>query len=858
MQNPFKPQSGILAILILLLCVSKNWAQIDKYSGSVLFKDTTKNTAVWTEIIDNQTTKLKLGTSDGKSNDEILINSKSCSSTNYSKYDVNPDFTILVVNELAVKCKDKNTKSTGGIFIINNKSKKFKSHFIFPLEYNIRVASYWYDNYQLLLTTIDGIDNEGIILYELATDKYETEFGDLELFTKFNNGFVLQKSEWDSKKDKNLLEHFFFDIKTKQRTKLPYKFENMFLSSSFSVGDENYIVMKTFGKDKNAVFKIDLAKEKYIPAKEPDTKDKVIVVTMPHRDSEILPSTVKYFNLKNYWTSFDLTQKLSFCNELLYKAVVNLDFVSKNLLEIVYKELINEYPLEEKVIELGKKFLPILTLSSTMDILEPSLKSNSLNFELYEAAKKKIWKDLASVKTLSVKENDKLEFLFAQGEKLGIQNFATRTNSQFDLELFKLWRKDRQLYNLYVSTESIVNQGREDAFKSYIMTTTPLLSGILNGNIYSIYGEALLRNAIEYNDTTNASAIIDVLNDAINAGLIHDATFVALIKAHLYLKNDFKTADALMLKFKKNFSGYAKAEVWIKNFEFNAGIHAFKLGQYQLAKSYLLNYVSKDEEFGKDAYLRLFESAYRLNDINNLVNAHNWLLKNFSEKELIGYFPNYLTIKSVLNTPNIPLESNVLRIEELERLFTKSKKGVENSQSFNYVQLARITADFDSLGLTQKASSANLVLSNLNYKSKKYDVYKQQIQRCIELSKDDFSCHKNYAIYLLDMGKTEEALKFITPHVAQNPQNEDLKKAMSLIHNTLASNYLKNSEYNKAIEEYEKSNSFVQNDVALMMTAYTYMKLGNNTQKEQYLMRAFNLNYNVLKDYPDFKTLLKL
>jgi len=81
---------------------------------------------------------------------------------------------------------------------------------------------------------------------------------------------------------------------------------------------------------------------------------------------------------------------------------------------------------------------------------------------------------------------------------------------------------------------------------------------------------------------------------------------------------------------------------------------------------------------------------------------------------------------------------------------------------------------------------------------------------------------------------------------------------MSLIHNTLASKHLKNSEYNKAIEEYEKSNSFVQNDVALMMTAYTYMKLGNNTQKEQYLMKAFNLNYNVLKDYPDFKTLLKL
>jgi tetratricopeptide (TPR) repeat protein len=309
----------------------------------------------------------------------------------------------------------------------------------------------------------------------------------------------------------------------------------------------------------------------------------------------------------------------------------------------------------------------------------------------------------------------------------------------------------------------------------------------------------------------------------------------------------------------KKYGDLPQAKTWITNYPFNAGMEAFKIGNYDFATSLLSTYLKNDKIYQKEANLRLFQAALYTMNWDEAAKACAYLEEEIGYKQLEAYFPEYERWKSCLETQNpevVILKSNILLIEENQRVYTDAKKGLSSGNNANLKTMEKQALFFDSIGIQKFAKEAWIELGAYYFKKTKYDEAERIYNLCMDKETTDFECHKNYIILLLQQGIINPAHKMADSLFALYPNETNVRKACGQVYNTYATQSTQYGTDAETIELFEKSLSFDENEVTCLFLAYYYKKTGKYAKKDEMVKRAKAVNSNVFNDYPDFKVLL--
>jgi tetratricopeptide (TPR) repeat protein len=269
--------------------------------------------------------------------------------------------------------------------------------------------------------------------------------------------------------------------------------------------------------------------------------------------------------------------------------------------------------------------------------------------------------------------------------------------------------------------------------------------------------------------------------------------------------------------------------------------------------------LKNDKNYQKEANLRLFQAAMYTMNWEEATKAASYLEKEVGIKELEAYFPDYERWKSCLESQNptlLPQKSNILLIEENQRLYTEAKKGLSSGNSSYLKTMEKQALFFDSIGIQKFAKEAWIELGAYHFNKTHYEDAESIYKLCMEKVPFDFECHKNYVILLVQQGITDPAQKLTDSLFAIYPNDVNVRKACGQLYNYYATESTQYGTDAETIALFEKSLSFDENEVTCLFLAYYYSKTGKYSKKDEMVRRAKAINPNVFYDYPDFKTLL--
>lgn len=856
---------AIRATLNLILLFLFNTLTIQaqsSFDGVVLYYDANQNLAIWTEIISKTETKIRVGEVTGKVSYEKTI--ATCGCKDFYTRTIRPQNNSLLFSfwNNPDKCKDKNIKYTNGFLIIDIASKKVEVEKMLNGGYSGRLNYYWFpDNERLIVESIPSSDEDkSVFLVDGKSKSIVAEWtNDVSVKGPFNTDFIVSKRIWNMKKQEYEFELSLVNVVTGKSVNIDLKgYKDYYLSSAFTANGERYVWLKK--DDKEVRVSIDpltgeLKKEKADVEKE----EPKYIFPKVELAAEYINPFAKGWNISCHLKDKPFEERLQFAEDLYKRSFVNNETqLSKATLQQI-SQLYSENPSNSQVNLLFFQCLQqINDVEELVAFVHPFLKSNDFKPENWDFVKERIKRKMSKTVKFSDDSKKKITEFFEYGKNRKDQNPARKIAAEYNYELWRYFIQDANKFELFVQAESLSANGNTSAYLKFLneMNDVPK---ILVGSVHHAYAESVRESASVTNSWQLGDSILKIYHAALDCGFNFDGVYVGLVKTQLYFKNDFQKADSIMNIFKKLYEGYEKADVWIENYPFNAGIQTFKLGDYPKTKNYLTTYLKKGKDFEFDANVRLFEVAYKLKDVVLYNSSLNWLDKNEDKSIISAYFPNYDSLKSQPTSFVFPIRSNVLLIENLSKEFN-ALKALKNFNllSATRERMEKIAFIFDSIGQTKLAAQSWNSIGKLYYDLKKYDLALKHFKRCSDLSKGNFSCHKDYAVTLLDFGKIDEAQSFLFPYYEKHSNDLNLKKGMGLVTNEIAYKALKSNQVAKSIELYELSLKYDENPVTCLLLAYAYMMDGKTFRKDEFVAKAKAINPNILQDYPDFKKLLKL
>lgn len=854
----------IASTFVVFSCffVNSTFAQL-QLDGIDLYIDSVNKLLVWTEISSNSEYKLRVGDFDGNLTFEKSITCGICPSINTNSIKTKNNLLLLTYWSDNKDCKDKNTKYNGGFLMIDLNTKKVIQERNSTPSYHVILKPFWFPELQKMVIEVDNWDNDkkGVWLIDgLGKDQvlaWEQEF---YLDGIFDKNILLMERTWDVKKEKYIKKYVAVDVQLSKFAPIEFKNDDEhYIGAYKSVNGQPMVQVNYSGKDKTIWFRIDFEKGKFEKIDYLEAKDvPKFQYVKPEYHSRYSSTMAKNQNVLFITKNKTVEEKMTVLNELYTTNFGKNAFWNKTIFKLL-QEILVEQPENEKAIKIADEIVNSSeNLSGVFGFIQPLIDKNILPKSTLNNAVISIKKSIQKNKKVPTSDYTNASKLLELNVKINEKQLAEKLKAEYDLQCWQFFNSDPNKFQMFQQAEYLAGIGNQSAYSSFLQIANDI-PNLLRGSVHNAFAEAVRESATETKNWQIGDSILRLYQSSFNSGLNSDGNYVGVVKTYLYFKNDFQKADSVMAIFKKLYSGYEKADKWIENYPFNAGIHAFNTNDMKLANRYLLDYVQKGKEFEKDAYLRIFESGYQLKDLKSTELAFNWIDKQLTPSMKLAYFTNFDLLKGALTTFSVPLKSNLKYFEDLSREFNSLKLLKNfNTNSVTKERMEKIAFIFDSIGNSKIAAEMYNIVANYYFDAKQYQLSGNNFKRCADLSINNFSCHKDYAISLLNQGNLVEASSYIETYLDKHSEDVNLRKAMGLILNEKGNKALKNNEIANSVELFSQSLTYDSNAVTCLLLAYAYQRDGKISKKDELVRKAKILNPKVLEEFPDFKVLLKL
>lgn len=852
----------LLFVVLLFNNTSFLFSQRDyeKFSGALLYESPENDLYIWTENLEKKRINLRIGNKQGEIFDERNIPGISAETMNvYSYLHPKNKQLYLLFHPNWLYNTDRKTSMPYELFIINVETKKIKKTLLINTDDQFGVSSieiYPEKN----LWFIEAGETNAVKYIDLVNDSLHVIPDIKRISFCFNDYAILRKNV--VKKDETVWAYFLYDINNKKIFDKELDYNEVQGGKEIDYNGRMLIQLKD-DKEKIYYKEVNVEKQKLSKEKIDNPENKANHL----RVEGILTSTKDFdlikYNFNTFLKSAAIDEKFNFADLMAaqikakYENKIEINYITQTL-----TDLISKYPNDARI----QKWMDWiykkndLSYESQIKLMQLAVDNGVLDDKLFSVVFK-YYNEKTSELALNSRALREAVFNFAKKgfETITFRDYTDRLVTKYEIALLELYVKDEANYNAYLNIDKKAKNNDTAAVYSFLSNNQNNLTKMLIGKLHYELGESNRKANENTQDSLTIAKVLFHFESALNNEFDSDEFYVAYMRSLLYLKHDFGKSDSVLSEFMKKYGNLPQAKTWFTNYPFNAGVEAFKIGNYDFATSFLSTYLKNDKTYQKEANLRLFQAAMYTMNWEEAVKAASYLEKEIGIKELEAYFPDYERWKSCLESQNptlLPQKTNILLIEENQRLYTEAKKGLSSGNSSYLKTVEKQALFFDSVGIKRFAKEAWIEIGSYYYTKTYYEDAERTYLLCMDRVLSDFECHKNYIIALVQQGKINPAHEMADSLFALYPNDPNVRKACGQVYNFYASESTQNGEDSKTIELFEKSLSFDENEVTCLFLAYYYSKSGKYSKKDEMVRRAKAINPNVFYDYPDFKTLL--
>lgn len=868
MKNPtvtFRTTNVFTLLLFVVLAFNTTFSvfsqsDYEKFSGALLYNSPENDLYIWTENLENRRINLRIGNKQGEIFEERNIPGISAETMEVYSYlhPKNKQLYILFHPNWLYNT-DRKTSMPYELFVIDIETKKIKKSISLGQASSFGVSRiYIYPDKNIWFMEVNG-DNP-VKYIDFTDDGLHIIPGFERLSFCFNEYAILRKNV--VKKDETVWAYVLYDINTKKIFDKELDYNEGQGGKAIDYNGRMLIELKD-DKEKLYYKEVNVEKQKLSKEKVDNPEN-----TANHFRVEGLTTSKKDFDLKKYnfnafLKSASIDEKLKFADELavVIKKKYNYEYEITYITPIL-ADLLNKYPKDarlQKWIEWIYK-QNVLSYESQINLMQIAVDNGVLDDKLFSVVFK-YYNEKTSEIGLDRKTLREAVYNFAKKgfETITFRDYTERLVAKYEIALLELYVKEEVDYNAYLNIDKKAKNNDTAAVYSYLSNNQNNLTKMLIGKLHYELGESNRKANENTQDSLTIAKVLFHFESALNNEFDTDETYVGYMRSLLFLKHDFAKSDSVLSVFMKKYGNLPQAKTWITNYPFNAGVKAFKIGNYDFATSFLSTYLKNDKTYQKEANLRLFQAAMYTMNWEEAAKATSYLEKEIGINELEAYFPDYERWKSCLETQNptlLPQKTNILLIEENQRLYTEAKKGLSSGNSSYLKTMEKQALFFDSIGIKRFAQEAWIQIGSYHFEKTNYKEAERTYMLCMNSQPVDFECHKNYIIVLVQQGLIKPAHEMADSLFAIYPNDPNVRKACGQVYNFYASESTQYGTDAETIELFEKSLSFDENEVTCLFLAYYYSKTGKYSKKDEMVRRAKAINPNVFYDYPDFKTLL--
>ena len=186
------------------------------------------------------------------------------------------------------------------------------------------------------------------------------------------------------------------------------------------------------------------------------------------------------------------------------------------------------------------------------------------------------------------------------------------------------------------------------AVTSFLTNYEGKIPKILIGKLYYELAESLRKSNATTQDSLTIAKILFHFESAQQNDFDSDEFYVGYMRSLLFLKHDFAKSDSVLSEFMKKYGNLPQAKTWFTNYPFNAGVEAFKIGNYDFATSFLSTYLKNDKTYQKEANLRLFQAAMYTMNWEEAAKAASLLEKALSLLNLMSANASFTLLFSIV------------------------------------------------------------------------------------------------------------------------------------------------------------------------------------------------------------------
>lgn len=858
--------TNIFTLLLFVVLFFNNTTSLfsqssrEQFSGVLLYDSPENNLYIWTENLEKNRINLRIGNKQGEIFEERNIPGISAKKMDVYSY-LHPKNKQLyfLFHPNWESGADRNVSMSYELFIINIETKKIKKTlFINNTKVFVVHRSDIYPDKELLF--IEAALDNSVNYIDLVNDSLHNIPDAKRISFCFNEYAILRKNV--VKKDETAWAYVLFDINTKKvfDKELDY---NEFQGGKAIDFNGRMLIQLTDDKEKIYYKEVNIEKQKL-------SKEKVDnpVSNPTHFPIKPFTTSTKDFDLVKYnFNAFlkaaSVDEKLKFADLMAgqikakYKNEIEINYITQTL-----TDLISKHPNDARI----QKWLEwiykqnALSYTSQINLMQLAVDKGVLDDKLFSVVFK-YYNEKTSELALNSRALREAVFNFAKKgfETITFSDYTDRLVTKYEIALLEVYLTKNSDYDEYLKMNEQAKKQDTTAVTSFLTNYEGKIPKILIGKLYYELAESLRKSNATTQDSLTIAKILFHFESAQQNDFDSDEFYVGYMRSLLFLKHDFAKSDSVLSEFMKKYGNLPQAKTWFTNYPFNAGVEAFKIGNYDFAASFLSTYLKNDNNYQKEANLRLFQAAMYTMNWEEAAKAAFYLEKEIGIKELEAYFPDYERWKSCLETQNptlLPQKTNILLIEENQRLYTEAKKGLSSGNSSYLKTMEKQALFFDSIGIKRYAQEAWVQIGSYHFEKTNYKEAERTYMLCMNSQPVDFECPKNYIIVLVQQGLINPAQEIADSLFALYPNDPNVRKACGQVYNFYASESTQYGTDAETIELFEKSLSFDENEVTCLFLAYYYSKTGKYSKKDEMVRRAKAINPNVFYDYPDFKTLL--
>lgn len=852
--------SNFIALLLFICFSFSAQTQSPRFSGALVYNSSEKDLYIWTENLEKDRINLRIGTKEGKVIEQRIIPGVSTEKIKAYSY-IHPKNNQLYVffHPDWENIYAKNTSVLPYyLFIIDIETKKIKKTITLANVPEFRMFSlYIYPEKNLWFMETNGFNP--VKFLDLSKDSLEVIPGFERLSFCFNEYAILRKNVVDKKE--TVWSYVLYDINNKKAFDKPLDYNESKGGKAIDFNGRMLIELKD-EKDRIYYEEVNLAKQKL-------SKEKVDNPVSNPNHNALRPSTpeakdfdlIKY-NFNAFLNTATIDEKFAFASLMAseidqkYRNNVEIEYMTQVLTDLISKHA--KDTRNQRWLEWIYKQNKLSNLTQ-INLIQIAVDNGIIDDKLFATVFKHYNEKTNGLLDSKALKEGILKFARKGLETITFSDYTDRLITKYEIALLEIYLENSNTYNEYLKIDKQAKKQDTSAVISFLANYEGKIPKILTGQLYYELAESKREIHEKTQDSLSKIQILKLYENAVQNEFDSDEYYVGYMRALLFMMYDFAKADAVLTEFMQKYGELPQAKKWFTNYPFNAGVSAFKIGNYDLTISYLNTYLKNDNKFQKDASLRLFEAAMHTMNWEEAAKAVAFLKKELDKNELEAYFPDFERWISCLETKDptlLPQKSNVYLMEENQNLYTEAKKGLSTGNSSFVKKMEKQALFFDSLQMKNFAKEAWIEIGSFHFKRSDYEEAEKTYLFCMERMQTDFECHKNYIITLIQQEKTNEAKEKADSLIALYPNDPNIRKACGQVYNFYASESTQYGNDSKTIELFEKSLSYDENEVTCLFLAYFYQKTGKSTKRDEMIKRARAVNPNVFNDYPDFKTLL--